>query len=49
LSFNGVDTCVDGAVGFYNDGHSQPSHVNVTPRIGIRVGTDRLWRWSIGR
>jgi DNA-3-methyladenine glycosylase len=48
LSFNGVDLCADGDAGFYTDGHPTPSQVKLTPRIGIRVGTDRLWRWSIG-
>lgn len=47
LALNGADMCSPGGIGFFDDGHAPASKVDITPRIGIRHGTDRLWRWSV--
>ncbi len=44
---NGLDLCGGGAVGIFDDGVRPPDDPIVTPRIGITVGTDTLWRWKL--
>ena len=46
---NGVDLCRDPVVGLYDDGTPAPIDLQPTPRIGIRVATERLWRWASQR
>ncbi|MEO6125132.1 MAG: DNA-3-methyladenine glycosylase [Ilumatobacteraceae bacterium] len=47
LSMTGLDLCDRAAtVGIFDDGVQPPAHPTVTPRIGIRVGLDLLWRWT---
>jgi len=45
-SHNGVDL-VRGAVRIVDDGVPPPPAPGVSPRIGIRVGTEHLWRWFV--
>jgi DNA-3-methyladenine glycosylase len=47
LAVKGVDLCAPGPVGLYDDGTAPPTHPHVTPRIGIRVGVDTLWRFHV--
>ncbi len=49
LTLNGTDICTNTSIGIFDDGQPMPGRIDVTPRIGIRVGNDRLWRWSVGR
>jgi 3-methyladenine DNA glycosylase Mpg len=43
---DGLDLCAAGSViGVFDDGVPAPPDPQVTPRIGIRVGVDTLWRW----
>ena len=45
---NGLDLCDDGSpIGIFDDGVEPPVIAMATPRIGIRVATDRPWRWTI--
>ena len=50
-SVNGVDLCDPShgqpAIGIFDDGLEPPTEPQQSLRIGIRVGTDRLWRWSV--
>lgn len=45
LRHDGVDLCTDDTTGIGDDGTVPPEVPVVSPRIGIRVGTDRLWRF----
>ena len=47
-ALNGLDVCAGASIGLFDDGHASTASVRVTPRVGIRVATDRLWRWSVG-
>ena len=47
LADNGVDLCGDTEIGLWDDGVEPPATPVVTPRIGISVGTDTLWRWHV--
>jgi DNA-3-methyladenine glycosylase len=47
LEHDGVDLCDDASpIGVFDDGTPPPDAPVATPRIGIRLGTDRLWRWT---
>ena len=50
-SLNGVDLCephdTTHTVGIFDDGTQLAGMPIASARIGIRVGTDRLWRWSV--
>jgi DNA-3-methyladenine glycosylase len=46
-AMNGVDLITDEVAGLYDDGVAPPQDLAGTPRVGIRVGTDRFWRWAI--
>jgi len=47
LSMTGLDLCDHACqIGIFDDGVAPPSDPTSTERIGIRVGTDRLWRWT---
>jgi DNA-3-methyladenine glycosylase len=43
---DGVDLVTGGPVTLRDDGTPPPEVPDVSTRIGIRVATDRLWRWS---
>jgi DNA-3-methyladenine glycosylase len=47
LSSNGLDLCSGGTVGLFDDGTPPPDVPLVSPRIGLRVGVDTLWRWRV--
>ena len=47
LSCNGLDLCSGGAIGLFEDGTPPPESPLVSPRIGLRVGVDTLWRWRV--
>lgn len=48
MTDNGLDLCANGAeIGVYDDGVEPPDDPAVSMRIGIRVGVERLWRWSL--
>ena len=48
LSMTGLDLCdATAPLGVFDDGTAPPVAPAATPRIGIRVGTDRLWRWTM--
>jgi len=49
LEMNGLDLCAEGVVGIFDAGDDPPDDAVVTPRIGIRVGTDTLWRWTLSK
>jgi DNA-3-methyladenine glycosylase len=42
---DGIDLTSDGDVTILDDGTPPPASTATTPRIGIRLGTDRPWRW----
>lgn len=44
-SLDGTDLLAGGPVQLLDDGTPPPAAPLVTPRIGIRVGVDTLWRW----
>lgn len=46
LRHDGVDLCTDDTNGIGDDGTVPPEVPVVSPRIGISVGTDRLWRFQ---
>lgn len=46
LSHNGLDLCEADEAGIYDDGVAPPTDALVTPRIGIRVGIETMWRWT---
>lgn len=43
-SHNGADLCAGGKNTVYDDGFI-PKNIKKTPRIGIKTGLDRLWRF----
>ncbi|MBI5411792.1 DNA-3-methyladenine glycosylase [Candidatus Peregrinibacteria bacterium] len=43
-SHNGLDLCGDEPDGVFDDGF-QPKKILIAPRIGIREGLDKLWRF----
>lgn len=45
LRHDGVDLCVDDHVGIADDGTPPPHEPVLSARVGIRVATDRLWRF----
>ena len=47
MSLNGVDLCTSMEAGVYEDDAPSPTTVRTTPRIGIRVGTEKPWRWVL--
>jgi DNA-3-methyladenine glycosylase len=47
LAVKGIDLCRPGVVGLFDDGAPPPSAPVPTTRIGIRVGVDALWRWTV--
>ena len=47
LSSNGLDLCSGGDVALFDDGTPPPETPLVSPRIGLRVGVDTLWRWRV--
>ncbi len=50
-SLNGADLCAPttarSLVSIFDDGREPPEHAIASKRIGIRLGTERLWRWSV--
>jgi DNA-3-methyladenine glycosylase len=48
LDLNGADLCSGPRTCILDDDVAPPEAPIVTTRIGIRVGTERLWRWSVG-
>lgn len=46
-ALDGVDICAHPTIMVCDDGQMPAPIRRVTPRIGIRVGMDRLWRWSV--
>jgi DNA-3-methyladenine glycosylase len=46
-AMNGIDLITADNAGLFDDDVMPPAGLAGTPRIGIRVGTDRLWRWAI--
>ncbi len=42
---DGVDLVDDPEIGLLDDGAPPPEAWSTTPRVGIRVGTERHWRW----
>lgn len=47
LAMTGLDLCARSTtIGVFDDGVTPPLDPLATPRIGITVGTDRLWRWT---
>jgi DNA-3-methyladenine glycosylase len=55
MSDNGADLCTPGRKGFgrplglYDDGTPPPALPTVSSRIGISVGVDTQWRWTVSR
>ncbi len=48
-SHDGIDLCARGADrGIADDGVAPPPLPKVTPRIGIRLARERMWRWLVG-
>ena len=47
IDLNGFDLCSGLTACILDDGHAPPEVPIVTKRVGIRVATDRLWRWSV--
>ena len=47
LALDGADLCVQPSIGIFDDGYLSEASPEATSRVGIRVATDRLWRWSI--
>lgn len=47
LALDGADLCVEPSMGIFDDGYVCDAGCEATSRVGIRVATDRLWRWSI--
>ncbi len=50
-SLNGIDLCAPSdrlpVIGIFDDGTAPSRIAQASPRVGIRVGTERLWRWSV--
>jgi DNA-3-methyladenine glycosylase len=45
---DGIDLCDPASpITLVRDGTAPPSTPEVTPRVGISVATDRLWRWAV--
>ncbi len=55
MSDNGLDLCAQGpkgsvrSLGLYDDGMPPPPSPTVSTRIGISVGVDTPWRWTVTR
>lgn len=48
-SHDGIDLCARGTDRcIADDGIAPPPRPKVTPRIGIRLGRERMWRWLVG-
>ena len=47
LDANGVDLCRPGSIGLFDDGVAPPADAARSVRIGIRVGVDMPWRWTV--
>ena len=52
LADNGADLCAPSSLGsselgLYEDGVAPPDAPDVSPRIGISVGVETLWRWRV--
>jgi DNA-3-methyladenine glycosylase len=43
---NGADVCTSDSIRIIDDGTQPPLTPKVTSRIGIRLATERQWRWS---
>ena len=47
LSANGVDACRPSPIGLFDDGVAPPALPKSSVRIGISVGVDTPWRWTV--
>jgi len=47
LGSNGTDLCRPGPVGLFDDGVAPPATPVSSRRIGISVGIDTPWRWTV--
>ncbi len=49
MELNGIDLCDGDGPAIFDDGTPPPIDPLVTPRIGITVGVDTLWRWVLAQ
>ena len=47
LAGNGIDLCRAGPIALFDDGVAPPTNPARSPRIGIRVGVDTPWRFTV--
>jgi DNA-3-methyladenine glycosylase len=47
LADNGTDLVRSRSIGLFDDGVPPPLHPLASRRIGISVGVDTLWRWTV--
>ena len=47
IASNGVDLCRPGPIGLFDDGVAPPAVPRSSVRIGISVGVDTPWRWTV--